>query len=347
MQQEQNRQQRPRPVTMRDVAKMANVSQSTVSRVLNRSTSTIPIGESTRLKVLEAVRELGYHPNLHAGSLRGQKTRLIAMMIADIANPFYQAMARAVQDVAHARRYDVLVVNSDHLQQNERLFCESMIRRPVDGIIVVPYHLTEDDLDELIVRTGASVVVLGQHINHPQIDTVGCDDESATYDAIRWLIETKGHRRIGFVGVQPAFPPGKRRYDAYARAMQEAQLPIPPEYIKVGDWQVESGQRAMCELLQLAEPPTAVFACNDHMAIGALLKAQEMGMRVPEEVAIVGFDDIPAASWVRPNLTTIAQYPADIGRQLAKAVFERIDGITAGERRLFDVPCRLIERESA
>ncbi|MEZ4660232.1 MAG: LacI family DNA-binding transcriptional regulator [Caldilineaceae bacterium] len=91
MQQEQSRQQRPRPVTMRDVAKMANVSQSTVSRVLNRSTSTIPIGESTRLKVLEAVQELGYHPNLHAGSLRGQKTRLIAMMIADIANPFYQA----------------------------------------------------------------------------------------------------------------------------------------------------------------------------------------------------------------------------------------------------------------
>ena len=120
MQKEPSYQQRPWPVTMRDVAKMANVSQSTVSRVLNRSASTIPIGESTRLKVLEVVKELGYHPNLHAGSLRGQKTHLIAMMIADIANPFYQAMVRSVQDVAHARRYDVLVVNSDHLQENKR-----------------------------------------------------------------------------------------------------------------------------------------------------------------------------------------------------------------------------------
>ena len=347
MTKESNSQQRPKPVTMRDVAKMANVSQSTVSRVLNRSTSAVPIGESTRVKVLEAVAKLGYHPNLHAGSLRGQKTRLIAMMIADIANPFYQAMARAVQDVAHARRYDVLVVNSDHLSENEQLFCESMIRRPVDGIIAVPYHLTTDDLDDLIVRTGVSVAVLGQHICHPQIDTVGCDDEGATYDTVRWLIEEKGHKRIGFVGVKQAFPPGKRRYAAFVRAMQEAQLPIPPEYIKIGDWQVESGQRAMCELLALAEPPTAVFVCNDQMAIGALLKAQERGLRVPEDVAIVGFDDIPAASWVRPNLTTVAQYPTKIGTQLAKAVFERIDGIAVGERRLFHVSCRLIKRESA
>lgn len=346
MSKEQSYQQRPKPVTMRDVAKLANVSQSTVSRVLNRSTSTIPIGESTRVKVLDAVRKLGYYPNLHAGSLRGQKTRLIAMMIADIANPFYQAMARAVQDVAHARRYDVLVVNSDHLQKHEQLFCESMIRRPVDGIIAVPYHLTEEDLDELIVRTGASMVVLGQHIRHPYIDTVACDDETATYSAIRWLIETKGHQRIGFIGVNMTFHPGKRRYDAYVRALRDAHLPITPEYVKMGDWQVESGQKAMRELLQRAEPPSAVFACNDHMAIGALLKAQEMGLRVPEDVAIVGFDDIPAASWVRPNLTTIAQYPTEIGTQLAKAVFERIDGIEVGERRYFDLPCRLIERES-
>jgi DNA-binding LacI/PurR family transcriptional regulator len=125
-------------VTMRDVAQAAGVSQSTVSRVLSGTEGTILIGEETRQRVLEAVASLGYFPNLHAGSLRGQKTRMLAMMIADIGNPFYHPMVRAVQDVAHAHRYDVMIANTDHTYAGERLFVESVIRRPVDGVILVP-----------------------------------------------------------------------------------------------------------------------------------------------------------------------------------------------------------------
>ena len=154
-------------VTMHDVAKLAGVSQSTVSRVLNDSNAGIPIGEETRRRVLEAVQTLGYYPNLHAGSLRGQKTRMLAMMIADIANPFYHAMVRAAQDVARLHRYDVMIANSDHTRVNELQFMESIIRRPVDGVFMVPYHLTRAHISEIIARTGSAIVAVGQHVDHP------------------------------------------------------------------------------------------------------------------------------------------------------------------------------------
>jgi transcriptional regulator with XRE-family HTH domain len=174
------RQARKRAVTMRDVAKLANVAQSTVSRVLSGGGNGIPISEETRQRVMEAVETLGYYPNLYAGSLRGQKTYMIAMMVADIANPFYHPMVRAVQDVAHAHRYDVMISNTDHMQEGEILFVESVIRRPVDGVIAGPYHLTDADFERMITRTGVAVVALGQHVTCPQVDTVFGDDEQAS-----------------------------------------------------------------------------------------------------------------------------------------------------------------------
>jgi DNA-binding LacI/PurR family transcriptional regulator len=331
---------------MRDVARLAKVSQSTVSRVLSGASDTIPIGEKTRERVLKAVEQLGYQPNLHAGSLRGQKTRMVAIMVADITNPFYHPIIRAVQDVAYSYRYDVMVANSDHRQLGEQHFLESVIRRPVDGVLVIPYHLGDVELGDLMERTGAVVGVVGQHIRHPQVDVAFGDDGAATEEAVTWLHKTKGHTGIGFIGVAQSFSAAVRRQAAYHQAMQRAQLEISPGYEQFGDWSLESGYAAMQRLLDLPHPPTAVFVCNDLMAIGALDAAQHRGLRVPEDVAVVGFDDIPAASWVRPRLTTIAQYPAEMGEKLAVAIFERIQGEYTGPGRRFEVPCRLVERES-
>lgn len=333
-------------VTMRDVARMANVSQSTVSRVLSGVEGGIPIGEETRRRVLEAVEALGYYPNLHAGSLRGQKTFMIAMMIADIGNPFYHPMVRAVQDVAHAHRYDVMIANSDHTREGEEMFLESVIRRPVDGVIMVPYHLGEEELELLIERTGAAVVVLGQQIRHPQVDVVFGRDDRAMFEATTWLIREKGHRRIGFIGVTEEFSAGARRKAAFLKALQQAHLPIEPELFEIGDWSVESGARAVQKFLSLTRPPTAVFAINDLMAIGAMEAAQAQGVHIPDEMAVIGFDDIPQATWVRPRLTTVAQYPAEMGRQMAEALFERIQKEYTGAGRRFEMPCRLVIRES-
>lgn len=343
----QRRTQPAKRITMRDVANRAKVSQSTVSRVLKPTPQAIPIGEETRQRVLSAVEELGYYPNLHAGSLRGQRTHMLAMMIADIANPFYHPMVRAVQDVAHLHRYDVLVANSDHLRANELLFCESIIRRPVDGIIMVPYHLTNGDIEQLWVQTGAAIAVLGSHITHLAVDVVGVDDQRATYELTTWLIRERRHTRIAYLGVTSQFAVGVRRHAAYVAAMADAGLPINPDYFQEGDWSVESGQQAMIRLLQLSQPPTAVMACNDQMAIGAMLAAEALQARVPEDVAVVGFDDIPAASWLRPRLTTVAQPATAIGQYLASAIFNRIEGIVTEQCPLHQIQCQLLIRESA
>jgi len=333
------------PVTMRDVAKQAGVSLSTVSRVLSQKTTGIPITEETRQKIFDAVAALGYHPNMTARSLRTQRTYMIAIMIADISNPFYHFIVRAVQDVAHHYQYDVLIANTDHLVENEQHFCEAMMRRPVDGIIVVPYHLSSEIIGNLAERTGAQVVVLGEHIDHPAVDVVYSDDEQATVDAIQWLIRHKHHQRIGFIGV-PDTHPGERRLKGYLNASKAADLAVEAAYLQNGDWTVESGMEAMRKLLALPDRPTAVFACNDHMAIGALTVSLDMNLRIPDEIAIVGFDNIPATSLIRPKLTTIEQFPTEIGQKLATALFDRIEGIYTGPRRIFEGTLALIERES-
>ncbi|HEX5942406.1 MAG TPA: LacI family DNA-binding transcriptional regulator, partial [Anaerolineales bacterium] len=337
-------------VTMRDVAKAANVSQSTVSRILNPSSSAkseVPISEETKEKVMAVVRELGYQPNQYARSLRGQKNHVIGMLIADISNPFYHPMVRAVQDVASHYHYSVMIANSDHLHEKEQLFCESLLRRPVDGAVLIPYHLTDDDLQNLMARTGMAISAVGNHIQHPNVDVAYADDTKASYEAIHWLIEQRGHQRIAMICADHKFPVIMRRYGAYRRAMEDAGLSVPDEYVVEGDWSPESGRRAIESLLALPEPPTAVFAASDTIAMGALAAAEDMNYRVPEDIAIIGFDDIPASSWVRPQLSTVAQYPAEMGTLLAKALFERIQGEYSGPSRRFEVPCRFLERASA
>ncbi len=336
-----------RAVTMRDVANLAGVSQSTVSRVLNQTAdSAVLISEDTIQRVNDAVKQLGYYPNLTARSLRGQKTQLLAMMIADISNPFYHYMVRNVQDVASKHHYDVLISNSDHNRQNERHFLEGIIRRPVDGVIIVPYHIDAGDVDALIQRTGVPVVALGTNFGHASVDQVFGDDERATYEGAQWLIRERGHRRIAYIEV-PGTHPSRRRLRGFKRAMREAGLHVPHEYVRPGDFSIEAGGRAMRELMQLQTPPTAVVACNDLMAIGSITMAHEMGMTVPADVAVIGFDDVPEASRIRPALTTLAQYPSAMGVKLAEMLFERIEGRYDGPARAFEVPCRLIVRQSA
>jgi LacI family transcriptional regulator len=332
--------------TMRDVAKLADVSQSTVSRVLSGTKQPIPIGEDTRQRVMDAVAQLKYQPNLHAGSLRGQKTRMLAIMIADITNPFYHAIVRAVQDEANIQNYDVMIANSDHTLEGEKRFAESVIRRPVDGIIMAPYHLDDDDLGELIDRTGAAIAAIGQHLNHPQIDVALGNDEVATYKVVKWLHQTKGHTNIAFIGVTDRFPAGARRRRGFEQALNDSGLEMASTYEQVGDWSLGSGYKAMEKLLKLPEPPTAVFVANDVMAIGAMEAVKQNNLKIPDDIAVVGFDNIPAASWIYPPLTTIAQYPEKMGEQLSKALFQRIHGEYSGPSRRFEIPLDFIERQS-
>jgi DNA-binding LacI/PurR family transcriptional regulator len=334
--------------TMYDVAKLAGVSQPTVSRVLNQNDTSVPISDETRQRVLAAVEQLGYRPNVVARSLRTQRTQTVALLIADLSNGFYQLLARAVQDVARQHDYEVLISNSDHLYENEKHFCEIVLRRGVDGVIMAPQHLSISELNQFFLQTQIPFVMLGRHIDHPNFDVVFVDDERAIYEATTWLIQNGGHQKLGFIGVPAALPPGLGRQHGFTRAVQDAGLMLDPSSVIVdGDFTLEGGKRAARKLIENGDLPSALVVINDLMAIGLILTLQEAGYRVPEDVAVLGFDDIPEATIVRPALTTIAQYPREIGRKLAEALFSRLESGDVANRRVLESSYKLIVRDSA
>ncbi len=341
------RKSRPTKVpTMNDVAKLAGVSQSTVSRVLSDTPTPFPVTEETRQRIADAVQALGYQPNMIARSLRTQRTQMIALMIGDISNAFYHPIVRAVQDVARVHDYDVLISNGDHVYENEARFLQTVLRRPVDGVIIAPHRLTSGDLDNFIRRSHIPVVAVGATVEHPLMDIVGGTSELATYDAITWLIKAKGHQRIGFIGVEGDMPPGPARLHGYERAMNEAGLPIEPDFIQKCEFTVEGGTRGMRAFLEQAKPPSVIFAANSLMAIGAIITAKAAGRRVPDDIGVMGFDDIPEAKIVEPQLTTIVRDLPAIGRQAGEMLFERIAGEVTGPGRFIRAQWNLIERHS-
>jgi LacI family transcriptional regulator len=332
--------------TMYDVARLAGVSQPTVSRVLNQNDTAVAISDETRQRVLAAIAELGYRPNVLARSLRTHRTQTVALLIADLANGFYHPLARAVQDVARQHDYEVFIANSDHLYEHEKHFCNIVSRRSVDGVIMVPIHLTNEDLARFISENNTPVVVLGEQIDHDEIDVVYTDDEKATYEATLWLIQERGYNSLGFIGATDDFPPGPRRLHGFMRAMDETGLTLDPRFMYKGDFTREGGEAIARMLLERGELPRCLVVVNDLMAIGVMLTLQEAGYRIPEDVALIGFDDIPEATIVRPTLTTIAQYPRNIGYKLAELLFSRIEDPTI-ERRIHEDIFKLIVRNSA
>ena len=332
--------------TMHDVARLAGVAQSTVSRVLNASDSFIPISDETRQRVLDAVQQLEYHPNMIARSLRTQRTQMIAVMIGDISNAFYHPIVRAIQDVAGMRDYEVLISNSDHIYENEARFLNSILRRPVDGIIMAPHRLSNKDLDTFIHRSNIPIVAVGAQVNHPLVDVIGGTSEPATYDAVTWLIKVAGHQRIGFMGVVDDMPPGPARLKGYKRALADAGLSVKHGWVQKAEFTSEGGQRAMQAFLEQKTLPDAIFASNSLMAIGAMKAAQAKGYKIPDDISIMAFDDIPESSIVQPQLTVIARDLPRIGRQAVELLFERIDGQVTGNGRFVQSEWSLVERES-
>lgn len=332
--------------TMNDVAKLAGVSQPTVSRVLNPNEMAGQISDETTQRVLAAVKQLGYRPNVVARSLRTQRTQTIALLVADLANGFYHPIARAVQDIARQHDYEILISNSDHIYENEKHFCEIVLNRGVDGVVMVPIHLTNADLDHYVSQTNIPFVALGQHVQHPKIDVVYMDDERAIYEATKWLITDCGYRQFGFVGVPDSLPPGPRRFRGFMKALKEYGVGFDPRFLHYGDFTLAGGSRVAHAFMQQSELPSVIVALNDLMAIGLILAFQEAGYTVPDDVAVVGFDDIPEAVIVRPALTTVVQDSHDIGQKLARALFQRIEDPNIGAQRIFESPYRIVPRQS-
>jgi LacI family transcriptional regulator len=334
--------QRP---TQADVAELAGVSQSVVSQILNNND--ISVSDETRRRVLDAIEELGYVPNKFAQSLRTNKTLTIASIIPDITNPFYPAFQRGIQSVTNKMNYDLIIYDTDEMEENEKRSLKSLQQANVDGAIVSLFHHGFEALKPLVDQGIPVVYWRGGPVRKDlTIDLIYVDNVAMAKTAVSYLIE-KGHSRIGMIAGLENTPPRQDRIRGFREAMEKHNLPLEETLIQDGDFTETGGYQGMKKLLRLDPRPTAVFASNDLMALGAMLAMREENLRIPEEVALIGLDDIPAAKLVHPSLTTITQMQEDIGRIAAEMIFERIEGTAPSGSRVVEMPYKLIVRDSA
>lgn len=327
-------------LNIQDVADAAGVSKTTVSHVLSGNR---PVSQATRYKVQAVMDELGFRPNFFAQALNSKKSHTVALIVQDITNPFYPALARGLQAAVAPMNQVVMLFDAGAGHTLMRAFVNDVIQRQVDGVVIAVSNV-EDELLEL-QRAGIAVVAVGSALSGFPIDWVSADDERMGSDATTYL-HLKGHRRIATISGPPSAEPGTGRLAGYVKAMTELGLESDPKLCAVGDWTRESGAAALYRLLDQQVAPTAVFCANDLMAIGALDAALESGLSVPGDIAIMGVDDIDAASLVRPSLTTVRVPAQDIGRAAGDLLLHRIAEEQSTSHRHILVQHSLIPRES-
>ncbi|HEY7042271.1 MAG TPA: LacI family DNA-binding transcriptional regulator [Nocardioidaceae bacterium] len=327
-------------VTIAQVADLAGVSPTTVSHVLSGKRV---VKATTRGTVQEAIRRLGYRPNNVARSLRTRRSHIVAVVLPDLTNSFYGVLTRGLADAVDQRGYGTYLCNTDGLADRETKFLEDVVDRGADGIVLASVDsastaaLGPADL-------GTPVVCVGGSLDHPLIDMVTADDRVGSHAATAHLI-ARGVTRVAMI--QGPATMGTDRVDGFRQAMAAAGLEPDPDLMVEGDWTRQGGYRAMQELLSQPNAPDSVFCANDLTAIGALEAVRERGLSVPDDVALVGFDDVDAATIVSPALTTVRNPAYDIGRQAGELLMSRMLGEFKGNGRTVVLPCPLVPRDSA
>lgn len=326
--------------TMRDVANKAGVSITTVSHVINK---TRPVSEKLRTRVTLAMRELGYRPNRLARGLRRGETHTLGLIVPDIADPFFGEMARCIEDAGFDRGYGVLLCNSDQRLDKELAYARSLIEAQVDGILFVASSSSAEAV-ELILQHGIAAVLVDRELPGVMVDRILIDNVAGGRMATERLLQL-GHRRIACIGAPSERLPFGGRVRGFQLAMDAAGVVV-DESLVVRSTLAGSGR---CEdiqfLLSRADPPTAVFACNDQCALDVLEAAVAAGMQVPSDLSIIGFDGIHVASMSRPPLTTLAQPRKKIGQLAVRMLLERIRDPSLPPRTEVLAP-QLVIRES-
>lgn len=332
--------------TSKDVAKLAGVSRTTVSYVINdKSGGNVRISDETRQKVWDAVKTLSYQPVSAAQMLRTNRSNILAVMIPRVENPFYPHFAAAVQSAAEAENYDVMIFTTRNNYEREQELLDVLLRRGIDGVITQSYQWASEDLDRL-VKAGIGVVIHGTNPTHPFVDNINLDEAQAAEELITHLIN-QGHRRIATIAGPGTFWAGQLRKQGYLNALEKHNIPVDTDLILETRFRRGNGAQAMQTFLGLPDPPTAVFGANDLVAVDALLYAVDAGLSVPDDIAIVGFDNIPEATIVRPKLTTVHKDVNELGAAAAKMLIERINCGEPLPARQKMLDYEIIFRESA
>lgn len=329
------------PVTIYDVAREAGVSMATVSRVVNGNPNVKPL---TRKKVLGAIERLGYRPNAVARGLASKKTTTVGVIIPDISSLFFSELARGIEDIATMYKYNIILCNSDQRLEKELQLINTLLEKQVDGLLFMGAEIKEDHLQAFTSSSVPTVLAATRDADN-KLPSVSIDHFQAAYDATQALIE-RGHRRIAMI-TGPLSDPlgGLMRFEGYKQALADAGIELQEELVAAGNYFYESGLSTMKKFLQLEQPPTAVFASSDEMAIGAIHAVQDSGLSVPKDMEVIGHDNIRLTEMVRPRLTSVVQPMYDIGAVAMRLLTKYMNNEHVEEHVVL-LPHRIEYRES-
>jgi LacI family transcriptional regulator len=323
-----------------EIAKRANVSTATVSRTLNQSG---PVKAATARKVWRAVTELNYYPNSHARTLVSGRSRLIGLLVSDITNPFFPELVRTFESLASQKQYDLLLTSTDYDTSRMTACLRRMLERKVDGVAMMTSEMDLSLIKELSKRS-VPIVFMDVGQMGPRMSHVSIDYGNGIRQAVDHVVGL-GHRQVAFITGPLDLHSARTRSQSFVDGMRHHKLTPDRKMIREGTHTADGGQRAMAELLRLSKPPTAVVCSNDWTAIGALHAIYAAGLRVPEDISVVGFDDIPLASYTTPALTTVRMSAQDVGATAFQALFALI-GQERVEGDVYQVGTHLVVRDS-
>jgi len=314
--------------SMKDVARDAQVSIATVSRVINNSGY---VSEINRVKVEESIRKLGYTHNTLARSLVTKESRLIALIIDNISNPFYPQFTLGIEEMAEKNGFNVILCNIESSIEKEINYVRKLIGLQVDGMIFVASKVPTNVYGNTI-KISVPVVCLDSQIYIPNSDRVILDQDWGAYSITKHLID-RGHKRIAHIAGPGDYLTAQIRRTAYIRALEDNNIRPIQRLISEGDYSSDSGKLAVEKLLALEKHPTAIFAANDLMALGAMDVIRRKGLRIPVDIAVAGFDDISFSALYSPALTTVSQPTLQMGALATQMIIERLRGTASIEPR--------------
>lgn len=325
--------------TLRDLAKMVGVSASTASRALNHNSA---ISEEIRKRVLKAAQETNYIPNSLARGLALKRSQLVGLMVPSIANPFFAEIARGAHDTAHQRSYVVALCDTQRNQEREELFTQTLMRSQVDGMIVTGGVMPLERIRAWRQRN-VPLVLAGRRSAGLGVSGVAVDNVAVGHQAVRYIV-SRGHRKIVYLGGSMDSPANRERQRGYMEAMEAHGLT--PAVVR-GDYSMESGFEAAARIRESRSRPTAVFAANDLMAMGLIMGLMGSGVKVPDDIAVVGCDDIPMGALIKPSLTTIRVPMYEIGARAMELLLHSLEDSQKRPAESILLDCELVVRESA
>ncbi|MCK9286143.1 MAG: LacI family DNA-binding transcriptional regulator [Sphaerochaetaceae bacterium] len=307
-------------ITIDDIARQVGVSKATVSRVINNKKY---VDSETKKKIMAVIEETGFTPQTSAVKLSMGKTDVIGLLVPSLSNPYSLTVIQGVAEQIAQCNYELMLYTTGLSEENQKKFLQKISHKNVDGLVVL---LPRDSsaLEVLLSSTDIPLVLIDHRGIDTHLHTVSVTNEKGGFDATEYLISL-GHERIGFITGVMEFGCSKDRLDGYTKALEAHHIDVDQELIVNGDFTESSGFNAMCALLQHPKPPTSVFCSNDDMAIGAIRAIQHSGLRVPEDISVIGFDDTVRASMAYPSLTTIKQPLLTMGATAANLVRRLID----------------------